>query len=113
MKRVFQLIAVVMAFGLTVAYAHHPTEDLLDGEIYDRIDEMIAETPHSEMIFDDMGDGEDGATEIVIETRSVRELESLVDDGLLNEASMLDGDVTVEIIFDENGGVETTINQME
>ncbi len=112
MKRVFQLIAVVMTFGLMAAYAHHPTIDINDGEIYERIDEMISDTPHADMTFDDMG-GEDGMTEIVIDTRSVREVESLVDDGLLTEASLLDGEVTVEIVFEENGGVQTTITQEE
>ena len=113
MKRFFQFIAVAMVLGLMTAHAHHPTEDLLDGEIYERIDEMVSDTPHADMTFDDMGDGEDGATEIVIETRSVRELEILVDDGLFNDAAMLDGEVIMEIIIDENGGVETTINQSE
>ena len=112
MKRVFQTIAVVIAFGAMVTYAHHPAADIVDEEIYATIDEMVSDTPHAEITFDDMG-GENGMTEITIETRSVSELESLVDGGLLTETSMLDGEVSVEISFDENGGVNTTISQLE
>jgi len=113
MKKIIIAFVILVTFGLMVAYAHHPTIDILDGEIYEMIDAMIYDTPHAEMTFDDMGDGEDGMTEIVIETRSVRDLETLIDDGVLTEASLLDGEVVVEIVFEEGGSVQTTITQIE
>ena len=83
----------------------------MDEEIYALIDAMVSETPHANLTFDDMGGG--GSTEITIETRDVRTLESLVDDGLLTETSLLDGEVTVEIVFEENREVTTTITQVK
>lgn len=111
MKKIFQTIAVIIIFGLAVAYAHHPAADIVDEDIYAIIDEMVSDTPHADLTFDDMG-GDTGTMVTTIDTRSVSELEALVDDGLLTETSLLSGDVSIEIDFVEGGGVETTITQV-
>lgn len=52
-----------------------------------------------------------GITEITLSTRTLSSLENMIDDGLLDHASMLDGDVEVGIDFDNNGSVTMTITQ--
>lgn len=39
----------------TSAFAHHPAADIVDPEIYAMIDENVADTPHADLTFDDMG----------------------------------------------------------
>ena len=56
----------------------------------------------------DMGGG---TSEITLTTRTLTSLENMIDDGLLDYASMLDGDVDVGIDFSENGSVTMTITQ--
>ena len=74
------------------------------------IDEMVADTPHAYADFSDMGGD---MTEITVSTRSVRDVENLIDDGLLDYAAMLDGDVSLVIEFDDRGGALVTITQQE
>lgn len=44
-------------------------------------------------------------------SRDLRSVENLIDDGVLEYASMLDGDVDVGIDFAADGGVSLTILQ--
>jgi len=108
MKRVLQILALATVFGTALVYAHHPAEDIVDEEIYAMIDSMVADTPHADLDFVDMGDG---MTEITLTTRTLPSLENMIDDGLLDYASMLDGDVGVDIDFNSNGSVTMTITQ--
>jgi len=111
MKRTVQLIAITLAVAVGgVAFGHHAAEGIVDEEIYEMIDSMVADTPHADLIFDDLGGG---MTEIVIDTMMVTILENLIDDGLLTYASMLDGDVTVSITFDSPRGASMFILQEE
>ena len=108
MKNILRIAALATAFTAASAFAHHPAADIVDEEIYVMIDSMVADTPHADLVFADMGGG---MTEITVTTRTLTSLENMIDDGLLEYASMLDGDVDVGIDFDNNGSVTMTISQ--
>ena len=111
MKKTVQLVAIVLAISVgTVAFGHHAAEGIVDEEIYEMIDVLVADTPHAEMTLDDLGGG---MTEIVVTTMVVTSMENLIEDGLLTYASMLDGDVTVNITFEGPRSVSMTILQEE
>jgi hypothetical protein len=55
MKKVFKVFAVSALFASFAAFAHHPAADLVDEDIYDVIDENVADTPHADLTFDSMG----------------------------------------------------------
>jgi hypothetical protein len=111
MKKYLLIGALVMGIGSTAAVAHHPTADIVDEEIYEMIDSMVADTPHADLTFDSMGDG--SMTDITVSSRSLVTLENLIDDGLLTYAAMLDGTVTIDIQFSQNGSVDLVIQQTE
>ena len=102
----FLAVFALVAFPVI---AHHPAADIVDEEIYAMIDEMVSDTPHAEMVFDDMGGG---MTQVDISAQ-VRELESMIDDGLLSYTALLDGDVTLSIDFISGKMVSVTIIQVE
>ena len=54
MKMKLLTTAIVLAFASTAAYAHHPAADIVDPEIYERIDSNVSDV-HAAMVFDDMG----------------------------------------------------------
>ena len=65
MKKLLLTTAIVMSFGTTAAFAHHPAVDMVDEDTYLMIDENLIDTPHYDMTFDDMdmgGDVEVGGT---------------------------------------------------
>ena len=53
--------ALVMALSTTAAFAHHPAADIVDAETYEMIDANVADTPHADLVFDDMGSSMDTA----------------------------------------------------
>lgn len=111
MKNPLYCVALAMVLTAAPVFAHHGADGIVDDDIYTMIDEMVADTPHASLDFDDeMGDD---TTEITVSTRSVRDVENLIDDGLLEYASMLDGDVSLVIEFNDNGGATVLINQAE
>lgn len=55
MKNLLLTSVITLAMGSTAAFAHHPAEDIVDPEIYAMIDENVADTPHADLTFDDMG----------------------------------------------------------
>lgn len=109
MKRIILAGSLMFVLMALPVYAHHPAEGIVDEEVYAMIDEMVADTPHGDIEFDDDGMG---MTETTITTRTPRELENLIEDGLLTYLGMLDGDVSVTIEF-EDRSVEMTIVQQE
>ena len=112
MKKILSTIILCLALTAAPAFSHHPAADIVDAEIYEMIDSMVADTPHAELVFDDdMGGG--GGSDMTITTRTVRELENMIDDGLLTYISMLDGDVSVNIDFGNEDGVVLNIGQTE
>lgn len=55
MKKILKVIATASLFASFSALAHHPAADIVDPEIYEMIDENVADTPHADLVFDDMG----------------------------------------------------------
>lgn len=45
-------LALLTSFS---AFAHHPAADIVDEDIYEMIDENVADTPHAELDFTSMG----------------------------------------------------------
>ena len=105
MKKIVSVFVICLAFAVGSAIAHHPAADIVDEEIYDMIDEMVSETPHATMVFDD----DMGTTTITAD--SVSEAEDLINDGLLADLSLLDGEVTVTISFGDD--VEADVRTLE
>ena len=99
MKKILCTAAICLALSAAPAYSHHPAADMVDAEVYAMIDALVADTPHAELVFDDeMGDGDDTT---VITTDNVSLAEDMIDDGLLADLSLLDGDVIVTIEFSD------------
>ena len=63
MKKSVLTGALFMSLAATSAFAHHPAADIVDPEIYAMIDENVADTPHADLTFDDMGSAMDAASE--------------------------------------------------
>jgi hypothetical protein len=59
MKKITYTTAILMAMMTSSVFAHHPAADIVDPEIYAMIDENVADTPHADMVFDDMGNAMD------------------------------------------------------
>ena len=93
MKKTTIIVGLCFALVAGYALAHHPAADIVDAEIYAMIDSMVADTPHADIVFDDVM----GTTTIT--TDSVSAAEALIDDGLLANLSLLDEDVTATITF--------------
>lgn len=103
MKKSIIISGLCLALAASPAFAHHPAADIVDEDIYAMIDEMVADTPHADLVFDD----DMGTTTIT--TDSVSAAEDLIDDYLLADLSLLDGDVTVTITF----GVEVLAESLK
>lgn len=54
-KKALQVAALASVLASFSAFAHHPAEDIVDPEIYEMIDENVADTPHADLDFSDMG----------------------------------------------------------
>lgn len=55
MKKSALISTLICAVSSASAFAHHPAADIVDPEIYAMIDENVADTPHADLTFDDMG----------------------------------------------------------
>jgi len=110
MHKYLQSFILAMFVFSTSAYAHHPAADIVDEEIYARIDELLSDTPHATLTFDEMGGG---MTETTITADSLREFENMVtNDDLLEYIELLDGVVNVSLGFNDDGSVSMTVNQV-
>jgi len=110
MNNIFKLSVIALLLGSANVYAHHPAADIVDEEIYAQIDDMVSDTPHATLTFDEMGGG---MTETTITTDSVSALETLiVQDDLLEYIELLDGVVDVGISFNDDSSVSITVNQV-
>ena len=111
MKSMRTLVSVaVFALVAFPVIAHHPAADIVDSEIYAMIDEMVSDTPHATIVFDDDMGG--GMTQTDI-TAQIKELEDIIDDGLLRYTALLDGDVTLSIDFTTGKALSMTIIPIE
>lgn len=107
MNKFFQLIAMALLISSTHLYAHHPAEGIVDEEVYDMIDSMVADTPHADITFDMMED----VMETTITSRTIVSLDRMLEDDLLSYVNMLDGDVSVSMDFNPDSSVTMTITQ--
>ncbi len=53
MKKIITTFALCLALAASPVLAHHPAADIVDPEIYEMIDNMVADTPHADLVFDD------------------------------------------------------------
>lgn len=110
MKKLTRLTALLLVLGVGPVYAHHPAADIVDEEIYAMIDALVADTPHAEMTFDEMGGG---MTEATLVFPSVDAMEDAIQRGdLLEYLQYLDGVVDVSLSFNPDMTVTLTINQV-
>lgn len=111
MKKLVALVVVSLVLTVAaVAVAHHAAAGIVDEDIYAMIDALVADTPHGEMTLDDLGGG---MTEITIGQVTIVSVERMIENDLLIYASMLDGDVTVQIAFADPRNIEIVILQEE
>jgi hypothetical protein len=110
MKRLLSIGAILLIFNASPVLAHHPAADIVDEEIYENIDSMVADTPHADLTFDEMGGG---MTETTITYDSLSDFESMIArDDLLEYVELLDGVVDVSLAFNPDSTVTLTINQV-
>ena len=55
MKSIRQAAVLTSLLASSSAFAHHMAEDSVDEDVYLMIDENVADTPHADLVFDDMG----------------------------------------------------------
>lgn len=55
MKKIILASAIIVTFGSSSVFAHHPAADIVDPDIYAMIDENVADTPHADLDLTDMG----------------------------------------------------------
>ena len=101
MKKLLIAALFSIVIAAAPAFAHHAAEGVVDEEVYEMIDALLEDSAHAEMTVDDIAYME-------ITTRTVTQMENLIDDGLLDYAAMLDAEVT--ITFDEDGSVVLSIS---
>lgn len=109
MKHSFTFIAFILAMFSTAVFAHHPAADIVDEDIYEIIDSMVADTPHADLTFDQM----DNVLETTVTSQSIVTLDNLLEDGIMSYVDMLDGDVSVTIDFNDDRSVTMTITQTQ
>ena len=89
MKRPLLITAFITSMASMPVFAHHPAADMVDPEIYSMIDDNVADTPHADLTFDDMGrDMEDAAAAMDITS----DLSQLNDDMALD----IDADPSID-----------------
>lgn len=104
-KATWAVIAVaVVALCFVPVLSHHNAAGIVDEEVYAMIDALVADTPHATLTFDDMGN-------MILTTRTVTQLETMIDDGLMSYIAMLDGDVTLTVRFEPRPGVTATVTR--
>jgi hypothetical protein len=110
MKKTLITLAAISLFSSFQVLAHHPAADIVDEEIYENIDSMVADTPHADMTFDEMGGGLTETT-VIFDTLSIFET-MIAREDLLEYIQLLDGVVDVSIGFNDDSTVTMTINQV-
>ncbi len=100
MKKLTFTTAMFMAMTATSVLAHHPAADIVDPEIYSMIDANVADTPHADLVLDDMG----SAMETAVGTQDAPQMNmagALVgNDGAVDTADTVDTMVLMESMAD-------------
>ena len=108
MTKFLRLSTISLLFVTSNLYAHHPAADILDADIYEQIETMVADTPHATMTFEETR----GMMQTSVTADSLDEFETLIDDEyLLEYVERLDGTVQVSMNFNDDSSVSLTINQ--
>jgi len=55
MKILTYTTAILMTMTATGAFAHHPAAEVVDAETYEMIEANVAESPHDDLVMDEMG----------------------------------------------------------
>ena len=105
MRKLAILLFLSLLLAPGIALAHHPTEDILDAEIYEAIDDMVSDTPHADLFIEE--DEETITTTVTTDFTSTAD--SLIQQGMIEAVSQLDGDVTMVIEFDTETEVEDSL----
>lgn len=117
MKKSVLISALICAVSSASAFAHHPAADIVDPEIYAMIDDNVADTPHADLTFDDMGgrvEQLDTAMEAAGERSEMADLER----GEMRELttdSAADGemaDSAAEMMVDTIGMLDSVVGQL-
>ncbi len=107
MKRLLSVIALFLTLtSAPVLHAHHAAEGIVDEDVWLMIDEMIADTPHADMVLS--VDSDTGMWEMDITSPSTRSLEMVIDDGLLTFVGMLDT-TSITIEYNDDGSVAMVV----
>jgi hypothetical protein len=107
MRNLVRAAVLSMTLATVPVMAHHAAEGVVDEDVYAMIDSLVADTPHAEMTIDDLA----YRMETTITVSDVRRMERMIDDGLLDYASMLDDEITVSIEFNPDGSTTMVITQ--
>ena len=81
MKKIILATAIAVTFGSSYVFAHHPAEAIVDPEIYAMIDENVADTPHADLVLDDMGNME-GSIDVEVGNNSRAAMDTEVGQGV-------------------------------
>ena len=103
------IAAIMFALCSVPVFAHHAAEGYTDDEVYEMIEGLVADTPHADMTIADLGAG---MTESTLTAPTTVSLEKMLDEGLLTYLQMLDGEVTVTIVFNDDHSVTMTVLQV-
>jgi hypothetical protein len=113
MQKLLTAALVSTAMAAFPVFGHHAADGIADDEVYEMIDTLLMDTPHAEMTVDDIAVGMNDVTTTTITVQAIPQLENMVDDGILDYAAMLDGEVDVNISFNSDGSVTMDITQTE
>lgn len=104
MKKILLALIVSVLFCYSQAFAHHAADGVVDDEIYEQIEVLIADTPHADMTLADLGAGMTTIT-IVIDGEAysdiIGDLTELIDE--------LHGMTTINTIETPNGDYIVTV----
>ena len=108
LARALTVFALAALFAYPVI-AHHAAQDIIDEEVWLMIDELLADTPHANIDFDEVGSG---MIQLGMTVNRVPTVENMVEDGLLELLGYLDGEVTLEIDFIDHNQISLVITQI-
>lgn len=92
MKQLIIILTVCFLLTPVLGFAHHPAADMVDAEIYELIDEMVSDTAHADLEFIDIG----SVDMTIVTTDTVSSAKDMIEEDLIADISLLDGDVTIE-----------------
>ncbi|MDX2438982.1 MAG: hypothetical protein QNK40_00365 [Desulfobacterales bacterium] len=115
MKKVLIIAAMCLVIAAAPVFAHHPAADVVSDDVYAIIDEAVSQTPHVDMVFDDMSITAVEMTDEKITTYYFKSLGAKTNELvmlILNHASILEGEVEILIEYaDESSETLTQTNE--